>query len=123
MAVLGDMRELGPEERLLHRQTGEYAAAAGVKLLWGVGTLSESTIDGFRDACAGVQAGHVASPAETSPIEASLRPGDVVLFKASRGVKLEQMVDRVADQARAGRWAGGSEGDPGATGRGSGPQE
>jgi len=53
VAVLGDMRELGPEERLLHRQTGEYAAAAGVKLLWGVGTLSESTIDGFRDACAG----------------------------------------------------------------------
>jgi UDP-N-acetylmuramoyl-tripeptide--D-alanyl-D-alanine ligase len=123
VAVLGDMRELGPEERLFHRQTGEYAAAAGVQLLWGVGTLSESTADGFRDARAGVQAGHVASPAETSPVEASLRPGDVVLFKASRGVKLEQMVERVADQARAGRWAGETAGDSGTTGRGSGPQE
>jgi UDP-N-acetylmuramoyl-tripeptide--D-alanyl-D-alanine ligase len=123
VAVLGDMRELGPEERLFHRQTGEYAAAAGVQLLWGVGMLSESTADGFRDARAGKQAGHVGSSAETSPVEASLRPGDVVLFKASRGVKLEQMVERVADQARAGRWTGESEGDPGATGRGSGPQE
>jgi UDP-N-acetylmuramoyl-tripeptide--D-alanyl-D-alanine ligase len=106
VAVLGDMRELGPQERLFHRQTGEYAAAAGVELLWGVGTLAESTAAGFQDARAGGQAGHVASPAETSPVEASLHPGDVVLFKASRGVKLEQMVDRIAEEARAGRWAG-----------------
>jgi UDP-N-acetylmuramoyl-tripeptide--D-alanyl-D-alanine ligase len=108
VAVLGDMRELGPDERDFHRQTGEYAAAVGVEMLWGVGTLSESTAEGFQDARAGAQAGHVASPAETSPVEASLQPGDVVLFKASRGVKLERMVDRIAEQARAGRWAGGT---------------
>jgi UDP-N-acetylmuramoyl-tripeptide--D-alanyl-D-alanine ligase len=124
VAVLGDMRELGPEERLFHRQTGEYAAAAGVEVLWGVGPLSESTAEGFRTAREGVQAGHVASPAETSPVEASLRPGDVVLFKASRGVRLEQMAERVAGQARAGRWARETdERGPGATGRGSRPEE
>jgi UDP-N-acetylmuramyl pentapeptide synthase len=114
VAVLGDMRELGPEEVHFHRQTGEYAASAGVELLWGVGLLSRATAEGFRDARAGAPGGHVASPAETSPVEASLRSGDVVLFKASRGVKLEQMVDRIAERAREGRWAGGThEGGPG----------
>ena len=124
VAILGDMRELGPEERLFHRQTGEYAAAVGVELLWGVGTLSGSTAEGFRDARAGAQAGHVASPAETSPVEASLHPGDVVLFKASRGVRLEQMVERVAESARAGRWADeAGRGSSGWIERGSGPEE
>jgi UDP-N-acetylmuramoyl-tripeptide--D-alanyl-D-alanine ligase len=104
VAVLGDMRELGDDERLFHRQTGEYAAAAGVRVLWGVGTLSESTAAGFRDASRGGEAGHVPSPAESVPVETSLRAGDVVLFKASRGVCLEQMVERIAEQARVGRW-------------------
>jgi UDP-N-acetylmuramoyl-tripeptide--D-alanyl-D-alanine ligase len=119
VAVLGDMLELGPEERSFHRETGEYAAAAGVRMLWGVGELSRSTADGFRDASAvaaagespGDLAGHVGSPAETLPVEGSLRPGDVVLFKASRSVRLEEMVDRIAQQARAGRWAGAT-GEP-----------
>ncbi len=113
VAVLGDMRELGPEERQFHRQTGEYAAEAGVQVLWGVGMLSESTAEGFRDASArdgagggrGTQAGHVGAPAESPPVESSLLSGDVVLFKASRGVRLEEMVERIAEQARAGRWA------------------
>ena len=108
VAILGDMRELGPEERLFHRQTGEYAASVGVEMLWGVGTLSDSTAEGFRGARADAQAGHVASPAETSRVEASLRSGDVVLVKASRGVRLEEMVDRIAESARAGRWADSS---------------
>jgi UDP-N-acetylmuramoyl-tripeptide--D-alanyl-D-alanine ligase len=113
VAVLGDMRELGPEERLYHRQSGEYAAAAGVKLVWGVGPLSASTAESFRAARetegdASVGAGHVPSPAETSLVAGSLRPGDVVLFKASRGVRLEVMVDAIAEQARAGRWASGT---------------
>jgi UDP-N-acetylmuramoyl-tripeptide--D-alanyl-D-alanine ligase len=121
------MRELGPEERLYHRQSGEYAAAAGVELVWGVGPLSESTADGFRAAReargdAPVAAGHVPSPAETSLVAASLRPGDIVLFKASRGVRLELMVDAVCEQARAGRWASETgETTAGANVRRSGP--
>jgi hypothetical protein len=66
----------------------------------------------------------VMSPAETSPVAASLRSGDVVLFKASRGVRLEDMVDDIGEQARAGRWAVGT-GEPkaGATREESGPTE
>ncbi len=127
VAVLGDMRELGPQERLYHRQSGEYAAAAGVELVWGVGPLSESTAEGFRAARdpkgdVAATAGHVPSPAETSLVAASLRPGDVVLFKASRGVRLEVMVDAVSEQARTGRWASETgEATAGANTRRSGP--
>ncbi len=102
VAVLGDMRELGSDELAFHRQTGEYAAAAGVQLVWGVGALSRATAEGF-----GAGAGHVDSPLDSGPVEASLRPGDVVLFKASRGVRLEDMVEAVAGLARAGRWSAG----------------
>ena len=129
VAVLGDMRELGPEERLYHRQSGEYAAAAGVELVWGVGPLSACTAEGFRAARgtegdAAVAAGHVPSPAETSLVAASLRPGDVVLFKASRGVRLEVMVGAMAEQARAGRWASETgEATAGTNARRSGPTE
>lgn len=105
VAVLGDMRELGDDELFFHRQVGEYAAAVGIRLLFGVGTLSQSTAEGFREASQGAEAGHVQSPAESVPLETSLRAGDVVLFKASRGVRLEQMVERIAESARAGRWA------------------
>jgi UDP-N-acetylmuramoyl-tripeptide--D-alanyl-D-alanine ligase len=107
--VLGDMKELGPEERIYHRQTGEYAAAAGVEVLWGVGELSEAAVEGYRAACGagagGERAGHIDSPAETHPVAESLRAGDVVLFKASRSIGLEAMVEAIAGQARAGRWA------------------
>jgi UDP-N-acetylmuramoyl-tripeptide--D-alanyl-D-alanine ligase len=136
VAVLGDMRELGPNERLYHRESGEYAAQAGVELLWGVGPLSESTADGFRDARTAMTeavdaaraqleaAGHVPSPAETVLVAASLRAGDVVLFKASRGIGLEVMVAGIAEQARAGRWAGGTgEASRSAIPRRSGPRE
>jgi UDP-N-acetylmuramoyl-tripeptide--D-alanyl-D-alanine ligase len=129
VAVLGDMRELGAEEHLYHRQSGEYAAAAGVQVVWGVGPLSASTAEGFRAARqtegdVAVVAGHVPSPAETSLVAASLRPGDVVLFKASRGVRLEAMVDAVAELARAGRWASeAGEGTAGTHARRSGPTE
>jgi UDP-N-acetylmuramoyl-tripeptide--D-alanyl-D-alanine ligase len=107
VAVLGDMRELGPEEDVYHRQIGEYAAAAGVRLLWGVGAVSVATMEGYASACdARSGAGHVMSPGETPRVAASLRPGDVVLFKASRGVRLETMVQAISQEALLGRWAG-----------------
>jgi UDP-N-acetylmuramoyl-tripeptide--D-alanyl-D-alanine ligase len=111
VAILGDMRELGSDELLFHKEIGEYAAKAGVRLLWGVGELSWSTTEGFREVCAQGwgeaegKAGHVISPAETALVVGSLCPGDVVLFKASRSVKLELMVERIKEEAQRGRWA------------------
>lgn len=104
VAVLGDMLELGPHAEKLHEETGTYAARAGVRMLWGVGPLSVATVEGYRRACAagvgegeGCGAGHILSSLETSTVVDSIRPGDVVLFKASRSVHLENMVVAAID--------------------------
>ena len=124
VAVLGDMLELGQQSERYHREAGAYAAEAGVGVLWGVGPLSRATVEGFRDAwearpetATGWVAGHVGSAEETSSVMADLRGGDVVLFKASRSMKLETMVSRVVDEAEAGRWTSAPDR---ITGRGNG---
>jgi UDP-N-acetylmuramoyl-tripeptide--D-alanyl-D-alanine ligase len=97
VAVLGDMLELGPETGRFHREIGTYAAETGVQVLWGVGPLSKSTTEGFRERAGSCVAGHVDVAAEFGPVLETLRPGDVILFKASRSLKLEIMVSLLRD--------------------------
>ena len=93
VAVLGDMLELGPDAERLHTECGAYAAEAGVQVLWGVGRLSRATVEGFSLAGEGGQTAiHVETVDEADRVLAGLQPGDVVLFKASRSVRLETMV-------------------------------
>ncbi len=113
VAVLGDMLELGPESERYHWETGRYAADIGVRGLWGVGSLARGIAEGFRgtwvarkDAGGDWVAGHVDSAGEASSVVEGLRAGDVILFKASRAVKLESMVSVVAALAEAGAWTG-----------------
>jgi UDP-N-acetylmuramoyl-tripeptide--D-alanyl-D-alanine ligase len=85
VAVLGDMLELGPQQREFHAQLGEQAAAAGVDVLVTVGPLAASIADRFHgEAHAVADAGEAAAM-----VPELLAPGDVVLVKASRGVGLE----------------------------------
>lgn len=106
VAVLGDMLELGPQSEEFHREIGEYAAASGVAALWGVGPQSVATVEGFRTKSSertGTRgqpaAGHVMSSEESSAVLEHLLPGDVVLFKASRGIGLEPMVRSLLAEA------------------------
>jgi UDP-N-acetylmuramoyl-tripeptide--D-alanyl-D-alanine ligase len=99
VAVLGDMLELGPEERALHREVGAHAAARGVDVLVTVGPLAREMGPAFAGALEAQTAVHadggrrvVATPDSAAAAEAVrdlARPGDVVLVKASRGVRLE----------------------------------
>jgi UDP-N-acetylmuramoyl-tripeptide--D-alanyl-D-alanine ligase len=115
VAVLGDMLELGPETVRFHEQTGADVAQAGVSALWGVGSLSEATVRGFRqwweeNGRRGQEwsAVHLGSSEEAGSVVSGLRAGDIVLVKASRGIRLEKVVRRVVDEAKAGRWGGGT---------------
>ncbi len=103
MAVLGDMLELGQDAARFHEECGRYAAQAGVQTLWGVGLLSHATAEGFtRAAQAGQRAVHVETVDDVAEVRAGLRPDDVVLFKASRSVRLETMVSALLKTAEAG---------------------
>jgi UDP-N-acetylmuramoyl-tripeptide--D-alanyl-D-alanine ligase len=97
VAVLGDMLELGPTGPALHRERGR-ALAGRVDALVGVGPLAREIVEGAREA--GMPPGslhHFATAAETAlALPRLVRPGDAVLVKASRGVRLEAAVDALA---------------------------
>jgi len=114
VAVLGDMLELGREEARYHWEVGQHAAEVGVRLLWGVGRLARWMVEGYlakqrgdQDSSGEAPAGHLGPDEEISLLIESLRPGDVVLFKASRSLGLDRLVDQVVAEAELGRWGGG----------------
>jgi UDP-N-acetylmuramoyl-tripeptide--D-alanyl-D-alanine ligase len=96
VAVLGDMLELGPSGPALHRERGR--ALGRVDVVVGVGPLAKEILEGAREA--GLPAGslhHFATAPEAAlDLDRIVRPGDAVLVKASRGIRLEAVVDALA---------------------------
>jgi UDP-N-acetylmuramoyl-tripeptide--D-alanyl-D-alanine ligase len=101
VAVLGDMRELGPEGPRFHRESGETAARLGFSPVLGVGDLSRELTAGAR--AAGAEAHWVADAAAAAEwAAANVQIGDLVLVKASRGVGLDAVVRRLVPGATEG---------------------
>ena len=93
VAALGDMLELGGFEAEAHRALGAEAAASGVRALAAFGPRSLATAEAAR-------AAGLADVFHTEDIESLVRwakqelaPGDVLLVKGSRGMKLERLVE------------------------------
>jgi UDP-N-acetylmuramoyl-tripeptide--D-alanyl-D-alanine ligase len=90
--VAGEMLELGPGAPEMHRSCGAEAARAGITVVVGVRGNARYIVEGARQA--GVRAIFVESPAEAGEwLRSELKPGDAVLLKASRGVRLEQALE------------------------------
>ena len=94
-AALGDMLELGPASEALHRALGDEVARAGVALYAAFGPRSAAAAGaalaaGLPPAAVLHSEGDVQALAEF--LRRSLRPGDVLLVKASRGMQLERLV-------------------------------
>ena len=96
IAVLGEMLELGAASEELHRQVGRYAgrsAAGRVDLLIGVRGAARAMVEAAAQA--GVEAQFFEDPAEAGDRARQVaRAGDAVLFKGSRGVKVEKALER-----------------------------
>jgi UDP-N-acetylmuramoyl-tripeptide--D-alanyl-D-alanine ligase len=93
LAVLGDMLELGPDERRLHERIGAQAAAV-LDGLVAVGERGRWIADAAR--AAGLERVATAPDADQalSVVEHTLNPGahDLLLVKASRGIALDRLV-------------------------------
>ncbi len=89
VAVLGAMLELGPESAELHRRVGELAQRSGLRSVVAVGAEAAPIAAGAGDI--GVTVADVTEAVDH--LRASLRHDDVVLVKASRGGRLERVVD------------------------------
>jgi UDP-N-acetylmuramoyl-tripeptide--D-alanyl-D-alanine ligase len=90
--VVGEMLELGPTAEALHRESGKHAAEKKIDLVIGVRGMARAVAEA---ACgAGTQAQFVETPEQAGEwLAHNLRPGDAVLLKASRGVKLERALE------------------------------
>ena len=92
VAVLGDMLELGERSAEYHAEIGEYVAKKGVDLLVCYGKEAENIAKRADEF--GYHAGWSTEKSKIlNFLKFKLRPGDVVLFKASRGVHLEEIID------------------------------
>jgi UDP-N-acetylmuramoyl-tripeptide--D-alanyl-D-alanine ligase len=93
VAVLGDMAELGPDALAYHQEVGAAAAELGVDELVAIGELARGYVDG----AGGVPSRWVATVGEgVAAVRDALRPGDVVLLKASRAIGLETIAENIA---------------------------
>jgi UDP-N-acetylmuramoyl-tripeptide--D-alanyl-D-alanine ligase len=93
IAVLGEMLELGEAADALHRQVGRYAAEHGIDLVIGVHGSARALVD-----AAGGEARFFEEPAAAGDFVRSVaRPGDAILFKGSRGVRMELALERVLE--------------------------
>lgn len=92
IVVAGEMLELGPSGEDLHRAAGQHIAEKKVDVLVGVRGLAQAMVDGGKQA--GMHAEFVATPEEAGEwLAREARDGDVILLKASRGVKLEKALE------------------------------
>ncbi len=90
-ALLGDMLELGTLEEEAHAQVGRLAAGAGLEALAAVGNASRGMVQAAQEA--GLRAVHCETAQQALDwLKAELREGDLLLAKASRGMKLEKIL-------------------------------
>jgi UDP-N-acetylmuramoyl-tripeptide--D-alanyl-D-alanine ligase len=89
IVVAGEMLELGPAGEELHAACGRRMAERGIDLVVGVRGLAEVLATAARTSS--TESRFFPSTEETAAwLRGNLRPGDAVLFKASRGVRLER---------------------------------
>jgi len=87
--VAGEMLELGREADALHAGCGRMAALAGINIVMGVRGHAREIVKAAREG--GAEALFVETPEEAGAwLRENLQPGDAVLLKASRGVRLER---------------------------------
>jgi UDP-N-acetylmuramoyl-tripeptide--D-alanyl-D-alanine ligase len=96
IVVAGEMLELGQEARALHAACGKRMAERGVDFVLGVRGMAAAIVSTAKEA--GAEGMFVATPEEAGEwLVANLRVGDVVLLKASRGVRLERALTMIAN--------------------------
>jgi UDP-N-acetylmuramoyl-tripeptide--D-alanyl-D-alanine ligase len=93
VVVLGDMLELGPISESAHREVGRAVAASGAAEFIGVGRAAQVAVEAARQA--GLPESHHVTTFEDTValLLKRLAPGDAVLVKGSRGMRMERVVD------------------------------
>ena len=91
IAILGDMKELGPDEQALHRDIAAWDEIRNVDVIHTLGPLMQSLHDVLPNT---IQGTHFETlEAAVTSLPAEIQPQDVVLLKASLSMGMGQVVD------------------------------
>lgn len=93
IAILGDMLELGGASQSEHKSLGEYIRDSGVDIVITYGQYGKDILEGIHGRIEGIFS-------ETHDEIAELliqiaKPGDLVLVKGSRGMKMENVIQKL----------------------------
>jgi len=103
VAVLGDMGELGPHSPAAHAEIGRAAAESSVDQFFAVGKMAGVMAGAAREAGLKSVDEFADAPAAADAVKSFLKPGDVVLLKASRSSHLERLSEALRDALRTGK--------------------
>lgn len=98
IAVLGDMGELGTEEKELHYGVGEYLAGKEIDVLFTAGTLAQEIVRGVQENCGSCEIfAFDDQETMTEKLTAFVKAGDAVLVKASHFMEFPKVVKALCD--------------------------
>ncbi len=93
--VFGDMFELGKTSNEQHRRVGEKCSELGIDSVYTIGNYTKYTDSAIRN---GVKHSHFNSKKSLIvSLKEDIRAGDKILFKGSRGMAMEKVIEGVFD--------------------------
>ncbi|MEM1505062.1 UDP-N-acetylmuramoyl-tripeptide--D-alanyl-D-alanine ligase [Domibacillus sp. 8LH] len=97
IVVLGDMLELGLDEELFHYQTGQAIDADKIDYVFTYGTLGQFIASGAKGSFGSERVFSFQDKDElVQSLQEMLQGGELILVKASRGMKLEEVVESLS---------------------------
>lgn len=98
IAVLGDMLELGSVSEDAHRDSGVFAAKKKIDAVLTYGEKSAVTAKSAKEMGVETTESFTTHESLARALSKIIKPGDAVLFKASRGMQLENVIEMVYDK-------------------------
>ncbi len=99
IAILADMLEMGEKSAEYHEEVGEYLADKNFDLLITVGEASIHIEKAAEKKMPGIQTLHFKNQEDLNKkVKEIIKPGDVVLIKGSRGMKMDQVVKSLMEE-------------------------
>ena len=93
IAVLADMKELGPDSVRFHKEVGTFASEKKINLMYTVGELAAEILN----ACGCKGTSFADNEQLISKLQPELRPGDLILFKGSNSMKLNEVIAKLQE--------------------------
>ena len=94
VAILGDMGELGEDEKILHYGVGAYAAQKEINLICCIGTLAQEFVSGVNSVTSESKTLYFATKEDfLSQIHSIVKKGDTILVKASHSMEFPEIVE------------------------------